>query len=208
MSYFHTIYKTTNLVNGKIYIGKHQTDNLDDNYLGSGKYLSRAIAKYGRENFKKEILFIFDNEIEMNAKEKEIVSEAFISSSSNYNARVGGEGGFSSQEAKLGYVARNITSDELSKQGKNGYYKSLNLLSKDQIKANGQKGGRSNAGKPKSTSHKTNLSKSIKGRSFSYPTNRKSRNIIFETVSCPHCEIKGKKNAMMRWHFDNCKNKT
>jgi hypothetical protein len=48
------IYKTTNLINNKIYIGKSNTNNSD--YLGSGKRLKLAIKKYGKENFKKEML--------------------------------------------------------------------------------------------------------------------------------------------------------
>ena len=40
---FYGIYKITNLVNGKMYIGKHQTDNIDDNYFGSGKILKYAL---------------------------------------------------------------------------------------------------------------------------------------------------------------------
>ena len=47
------IYKTTNLVNGKIYIG--QDSNNNPNYLGSGKLLKYAISKYGIENFKLSI---------------------------------------------------------------------------------------------------------------------------------------------------------
>lgn len=61
------IYKTTNLVNGKIYIGQHKND--DPNYLGSGTILKSAFDKYGRENFKREILFKTDCREELNNKE-------------------------------------------------------------------------------------------------------------------------------------------
>jgi len=48
------VYKTTNLINGKIYVGSDKNNN--PKYLGSGKLLKQAIQKYGRDNFKKEIL--------------------------------------------------------------------------------------------------------------------------------------------------------
>ena len=89
----YTIYKTTNTVNNKIYIGKHQTEDINDDYLGSGVALEKAIKKYGKQFFKKEILFVFDNENDMNQKEKELVTESFIASNKNYNRGVGGEGG-------------------------------------------------------------------------------------------------------------------
>ena len=91
---FYTIYKTTNIIDGKYYIGKHKTQNLDDNYLGSGKILKRAIKKHGIDNFTKEYLFIFDNEEDMNDKEAELVSEEFIKEDTNYNLKIGGEGGW------------------------------------------------------------------------------------------------------------------
>ena len=91
---FYTIYKTTNNINGKIYIGKHKTQNLDDNYLGSGKVLNYAINKHGVNNFTREYLFIFDNEEDMNNKELELVSEEFIKEDTNYNLKLGGEGGW------------------------------------------------------------------------------------------------------------------
>ena len=88
---FYTIYKITNTINSKYYIGKHQTDNLNDDYFGSGKLLKRATEKYGKHNFKKEILHVFDDEEEMNKKEKELV----IISEQTYNLCEGGNGGFS-----------------------------------------------------------------------------------------------------------------
>lgn len=91
---FYIVYKTTNVVNGKVYIGAHQTKNLDDGYLGSGYQLRYAIKKYGKDSFTQEILFNFENRQEMYDKERELVTEDFISEKTNYNIRIGGQGGF------------------------------------------------------------------------------------------------------------------
>lgn len=93
-SYF-LIYKTTNLVNGKVYIGKHKTNCVEDGYLGSGKLLRYAIRKYGVEKFAREILYDCSSEDEMNKIEAELVTESFCNESSNYNLCRGGMGGFS-----------------------------------------------------------------------------------------------------------------
>ena len=53
---YYFIYKTTNLINGKFYIGRHQTKVFKDSYLGSGKYLKQSILKHGRKNFKRDVL--------------------------------------------------------------------------------------------------------------------------------------------------------
>ena len=61
------IYKTINLINGKIYVGKDTKNN--SNYYGSGTILLLAIKKYGKENFEKTILENCSNENELNLKE-------------------------------------------------------------------------------------------------------------------------------------------
>lgn len=65
----HFVYITTNLISGKKYIGKHSTSNIDDGYLGSGILIKKAISSYGKENFKREILCMFDT-----AKEVEVLA--------------------------------------------------------------------------------------------------------------------------------------
>ncbi|MCB0367963.1 MAG: GIY-YIG nuclease family protein [Bdellovibrionales bacterium] len=88
------IYKITNKLDGKIYIGKHQTLDPNDDYMGSGKRLGYAKEKYGIEHFEKEVLFVYDNEAEMNAKEAELVTEEFCDREDTYNICLGGQGGW------------------------------------------------------------------------------------------------------------------
>lgn len=64
------IYKTTNLVNGKIYIGQHRCDTDEfDGYLGSGVSLLNAVKRYGRRNFKRETLRVCDTQLQLDAWE-------------------------------------------------------------------------------------------------------------------------------------------
>lgn len=85
-----TVYKITNKTNKKFYIGAHKTSNLNDEYMGSGKLITRAIKKYGLENFEKEILYVFESEQDMFSKEKELITEM----KPPYNLHEGGNGGF------------------------------------------------------------------------------------------------------------------
>ncbi len=90
---YFTIYKITNNINGKFYVGMHKTKNLEDGYFGSGKLLKRAINKHGREHFTKEYLFIFDTYEEMISKEIELINEELVKNPLSYNLTVGGWGG-------------------------------------------------------------------------------------------------------------------
>ena len=92
--YFY-LYKITNNLNGKIYIGVHKTSDLEDGYMGSGVYLNRAIRKHGPANFTKEILQFFTNEEKMYLTESIVVNSNFISRNDVYNVNIGGKGTFS-----------------------------------------------------------------------------------------------------------------
>lgn len=92
---YYLIYKTTNLVNGKFYIGAHETSNLEDGYLGSGKILLRATKKYGLENFHREILQVCIDREHMFKVESELVNESMIDDKNCYNIKLGGFGGWS-----------------------------------------------------------------------------------------------------------------
>ena len=67
------IYKITNLVNDKIYIGQKLHDSSD--YLGSGKLIKRAIRKHGRENFTKDILEHCTSKEHLDEREKFWIKE-------------------------------------------------------------------------------------------------------------------------------------
>jgi len=90
---FCFVYKTTNLINQKYYIGCHCTYKLDDGYLGSGMRIRRSIKKYGKQNFKLEVLEFFESREEALAREKELITEEILKDPLNMNIHPGGLGG-------------------------------------------------------------------------------------------------------------------
>ena len=103
MNYY--LYKITNTVNDKIYLGVHQTENIDDGYMGSGHALVKAQDKYGLKNFNKEILEFFSSRQEMLDREKELVDKDFVLREDTYNLTEGGFG-LGIQAAKKGAKVR------------------------------------------------------------------------------------------------------
>lgn len=95
------IYKVTNLINDKIYVGQNKKNN--PNYYRSGKLIKRAVKKYGKDNFKKEILCECNSLSELNEKEIFWISE--LNSMNNeigYNLEAGGSDRFLNKKRTKG----------------------------------------------------------------------------------------------------------
>ena len=110
---FYILYKTTNIKNNKFYIGVHETYNLEDGYLGSGKKFKNSLYYHGKENFKREILEYFNNSTEMYQREREIVTEEFIKNPKCMNLTLGGNGGWPSEQQRLNSIKSNRKQKEL-----------------------------------------------------------------------------------------------
>lgn len=100
------VYKTTNLINGKIYIGVHYTNpDIFDGYIGCGvkstsitqniKGFRAAVLKYGYENFKRQTLFTYEDSesgmLQAYKKEAELVNKDFLKRTDVYNLALGGK---------------------------------------------------------------------------------------------------------------------
>lgn len=95
ISRYHYFYKITNNINGHFYYGVHNTNDLDDGYMGSGKRLHIAYKKYGIDNFTKEIIRFFDTAEDAFNYESEIVTEKLVDDPNCYNLCTGGKSGCS-----------------------------------------------------------------------------------------------------------------
>jgi hypothetical protein len=89
-----TVYKITNLINKKYYIGVHKITSENNNYMGSGPLIKKAINKYGLQNFKKEILFTYETEKLAYDKEAELLKDVW-NNDDCYNLNEGGKGSWS-----------------------------------------------------------------------------------------------------------------
>lgn len=118
---YHYIYRITNIITGSYYIGCHSSKSLDDNYYGSGVRLKRSIAKYGIENFKKEILVICKDREEKFAVEKQLITEELLNDPLCLNLGPGGKGGTCPGEKASFYGRKHKpeTIEKMREKGKN-----------------------------------------------------------------------------------------
>lgn len=168
------MYEIKNLLNGKIYVGVHRTDELDDGYMGSGKLLKQALEKYGIDNFKKTILETFSSQEEMLEREREVVNEEFLLREDVYNLKLGGEGGFdwinSSDVPKMkgkkhSEETKKAISEKMSgRKNDHSWIKNRDDAQEESFKAMCSKGGKALKGSSKSPEHKARISAAVRER--------------------------------------------
>jgi group I intron endonuclease len=187
---YHFIYKTTNLINNRYYIGLHSTDNLDDEYLGSGTYLNRAIKKYGKPNFKREILEFHKSRKDVIIREKELVTLLEVQDANCMNMVRGGQ----SVEiiTHTDETRRKISETTKGKSyvERYGEEKARELI---ELRQQRQK---------EIWNHRSIHEKDIISKKMSNTGKGKPK--LQKDTKCPHCGRVGKIGVMSRWHFDNC----
>jgi len=118
----HFLYKTTNNTNGKHYVGVHSS-KIDpmvsfDGYLGSGHTLKKAVKKYGKESFCREVMVMCDSAEYAYLLEERFVNDDFIKDKNNYNIVVGGKGGYIGSDFYNNEENKKKASERAKKQNK------------------------------------------------------------------------------------------
>lgn len=121
---FYYVYKITCLLGsfaGKYYIGRHQTDNLEDGYAGSGRKINNYYKKYGcieGKTYKKEILYFCNSFKELKEKENYFVGNLYKDEFTEcLNCREGGEGGIMCEESYNNMVQHNKETQIKNRRG-------------------------------------------------------------------------------------------
>lgn len=179
------IYKTTNLINGKLYIGQDSKNN--PNYYGGGHKIKLAIKKYGKENFRKDILEYCSTTEYMNLREKYwILYYNSINLTIGYNIDTGGNGPIDRE--------RWLANKKLNRKGgvAKGYKWKHESPLKGKKRENGTPWllGENNPAKRSDVRDKISKSKLGKSR---------------PTTNCIHCGLIAQQTNITRWHNDNCK---
>lgn len=226
---YRYIYKITNKINGKIYIGKRTSikEPQFDRYMGSGIKIGLAIKKYGEENFNKDILEICESEEELNEKEKYYINlYNSLDDKIGYNIHLGGKGGNTGKRTEESKIRHSIIQKRTHPKG---WMASVESRRRHGINYKGDNNPASyhNLGAEKIKEKAKKQSKTLKlkyklglikhpllGIGHTEKTKTKikiwRKNLIdnHEILICPYCGKQNKDPAnMKRWHFDRCKYK-
>ena len=223
------IYKWTNLITGKWYIGSRTKEGShpDDGYICSSKIVEPLVLNNPSE-WSREILITGEPNTII-VKESEILTELDAKNDPmSYNMH-NGDGSFSTAGIELTDAWKQKISQanrgkKRNAKQKENYKKANSLKAKDPAylkklrkpkpPGHGEKVSASLKGRKKTIEHCQALSKSKKGKKTG-PCTESRREAIrsalkgkhtLPLIVCPHCGLQGRSN-MKRWHFDNCKHK-
>lgn len=192
---YNYIYKITCIVNDTFYIGMHSTDNLNDNYYGSGKRLKNSIKKYGIDNHIIDILEFLPNRTLLAKREKELVNEDLLADKKCMNLVLGGDGGYNIKAVESNKLRRGKTWEEIMhSQDTVDYMKKIALenyknniekynfknLDKDELKTLSKKGNkaRTESGYTHSDKTKAKIKESNKNKDWSERKSEAYRKMI------------------------------
>ena len=168
-------YMVTNKINGKVYVGSHswKGEGIDPSYYGSGTAITRAVKKYGKENFQVEVLYYYDTVEECRADEERILTEYNVRDCPHsYNIKNAAVG-FTSEDIKgekhplYGKHLSDETKKKLS-QAKKGKNKGKTLSEETRKKI-----AQAHKGKPLSEETRKKMSQAHKGKTKSEETRKK-----------------------------------
>ena len=209
------IYRITNLLDNRIYVGLHKTLDENDGYMGSGKLLKEDIRRLGAENFRKEILHRCSSEEEMIRLEEQIVNSDFLAGNV-YNQMPGGKYGSrerngltflgkshnleSKQKIAEASTNRKHSLQAREKMSQNNFAKRNPQEQRLHAKAAGAIGGKAGKGVKRKYLSKNGINPYRGENSPNFGLKR-------QTFCCPHCGKSGAMNTLSRWHFDKCKSR-
>jgi group I intron endonuclease len=224
---YRYVYKTTNLINGKIYVGQHSTNKefKKDKYIGNGidnqnkseytdNVFCKAVRKYKYENFKCEILEYCQTKKELDIREVFWIKELNSLLPNGYNMVARAGGGYISKEhyERLSREFKNRkNSEEQNKQH------SINMtgdknhrFGRENSKESNEKNRQSHLNKNKIECQHCKKMVDIGNLTYYHGDYCKQNpNRIIRTITCPYCNksSEGNMGSMKQHHFDNCKYK-
>ena len=213
------VYKISNTINDKVYIGitsysieERYNWHVRDCKQGIEKKLYKAMKKHGIENFKIDLLEKADGTII--DKKEEFYIEKFDSFNNGYNASPISHGiKHHTEEAKKlmseKAKGRKPSKEELERRSESmKQFWRENSERKEQYAEHARQKFK---GKKRTDEFRENARQRMLGTKRSEETKNKigkaNKGKPQPTHVCPHCGKEGKSNAMIRWHFDNCKEK-
>lgn len=169
MKIYGIIYKVTNLINDKLYIGQtiktlehrktqHENDSLYKSLKSYNYPLHKAIRKYGKENFKWEEIDVAYSKDELNKKEIYYIELYDTFHGDGYNCTIGGEGTIGRTPSQ-----ETIEKNRQANSGENNFWYGKKLSDEHKKKISESK-----KGKKLSDEHKRNISEAQKGRKITF----------------------------------------